>query len=317
MTENFDRFKMRFAPGALNFRSVRVRVTPDVPSKSPISAKTVWDNPTLSVRHQAPIMNKGEGKRYSPLGRCVYCGVTQALLGPKNKLSDEHIVPYGLGGRWILPQSSCEACAKNTGRFEGKVLRHTLWAARAQVGIKGRTTQGNYPLMCSTDGNDVIVDLPLAEHPTILLLCNFKPPRLLKQRAMADDSVAGFWVHTFGDPRTALGVGGPTFVSPSFDTVEFSQMLAKIAHCYAVAAVGMEFQPMLEGFIRRKFPIAGVFAELFDLVGGDETYYAPGVDLHMLGHDVYGVDGRRYLVVTVRLFASLGGPVYRVVVGEV
>ena len=39
-------------------------------------------------------------KTYAALGRRLYCGADGTL-------SDEHIIPLGLGGRWVLPKSSC------------------------------------------------------------------------------------------------------------------------------------------------------------------------------------------------------------------
>src|ERR1700685_364397 len=57
-----------------------------------------------------------EPRRYKPVGSCIYCGSHE-------RLSDEHIIPYGMGGRWILPESSCTGCAAITGAFEGDVLR--------------------------------------------------------------------------------------------------------------------------------------------------------------------------------------------------
>jgi len=35
------------------------------------------------------------------IGKCIYCGSTEAL-------SDEHIIPLGLNGAWILEQASCK-----------------------------------------------------------------------------------------------------------------------------------------------------------------------------------------------------------------
>jgi hypothetical protein len=50
-------------------------------------------------------------KTYAAVNRCIYCGTNE-------KLSDEHIIPFGLGGRWVLPKSSCVECAKKTSAFE-------------------------------------------------------------------------------------------------------------------------------------------------------------------------------------------------------
>src|SRR5258708_6724877 len=62
-------------------------------------------------------------KRYSPAGSCIYCG-------SKENLSDEHIVPYALGGRWILPKASCSGCSSITAKFEQTCLRTILGPLR-------------------------------------------------------------------------------------------------------------------------------------------------------------------------------------------
>lgn len=63
---------------------------------------------------------------------CIYCDeVTE-------KLSDEHIVPYSLGGTLILENASCASCADTTSRFEGSVARGELHCVRSQLKIKTR-----------------------------------------------------------------------------------------------------------------------------------------------------------------------------------
>ncbi|TXL71780.1 HNH endonuclease [Vineibacter terrae] len=45
-------------------------------------------------------------------------------------LTDEHIIPFALGGRWVVPKSSCAACARATGAFEQVFLRTMLGPLR-------------------------------------------------------------------------------------------------------------------------------------------------------------------------------------------
>ena len=55
-------------------------------------------------------------KVYSQVGRCIYCHITDDLIG-------EHVIPFGLGGRLELPKSSCHRCSKITSDFEHTCLR--------------------------------------------------------------------------------------------------------------------------------------------------------------------------------------------------
>ncbi|SRR5271163_282192 len=64
-----------------------------------------------------------EHKKFPATGECIYCGA----LGSEVELTDEHIVPYSLGGNVELLQASCKKCARVTGGLEGYVgLRRYL-----------------------------------------------------------------------------------------------------------------------------------------------------------------------------------------------
>jgi hypothetical protein len=40
---------------------------------------------------------------FAPVGYCIYCSQTEGL-------TDEHIIAYGLNGKWVLPKASCVFC---------------------------------------------------------------------------------------------------------------------------------------------------------------------------------------------------------------
>ena len=46
------------------------------------------------------ITENRETLRAASVGSCIYCGAT-------DQLTDEHIIPLALGGRFVLPDSSC------------------------------------------------------------------------------------------------------------------------------------------------------------------------------------------------------------------
>ena len=65
---------------------------------------------------------------YPPVGRCIYCGAT-------DELTDEHIIPFSLGGVLILDKASCngtKGCNKKTHKFEGVVARQIFGKFRAK-----------------------------------------------------------------------------------------------------------------------------------------------------------------------------------------
>ena len=65
----------------------------------------------------------GEVHRYEPVNECIYCDATE-------NLSDEHVIPFALSGRIVLPAASCPGCATMTSRIELKVLRGIMHPAR-------------------------------------------------------------------------------------------------------------------------------------------------------------------------------------------
>jgi hypothetical protein len=83
------------------------------------------------------------------VGQCIYCGTSEG------KLSDEHIIPYGLNGDFVLRKASCAACATITSRFERDVLRNLFPAARAALGYKTRRKHPEtFPAKIRRDGKE-------------------------------------------------------------------------------------------------------------------------------------------------------------------
>ncbi len=115
----------------------------------------------------------GEAKRRSAeIGVCSYCGELQGL-------SDEHIVPFGLGGKLVLKKSSCSACAKVTGILEQKLLRGHWWPQRIRAGLQSRTKHKEVePLNVTVirgDGGEFGAQLPRNEQTAFFELGLSKP----------------------------------------------------------------------------------------------------------------------------------------------
>jgi hypothetical protein len=80
---------------------------------------------------------------------------------------------------------------------------------------------------------------------------------------------------------------------------------------------GMEgFQPYLTQAIRQDFGRREVWVTRYHWIGGDLAEYAPASSQHTLSWNIYQMGQTRFLVVAIRLFANLGAPVYRVVIGD-
>lgn len=246
-------------------------------------------------------------QKYGPVGRCIYCGAVD------KPLSDEHIIPDGLGGRDILPKSSCAACAKITGRHEQMVMRHAVWPLRQALGMSGkkRKVPSAIPAYGTTpDGGKFS---QLREHGAIgvkgALPIFHHLPGFMVGAPLTDQVGADFDV--FYDPTIVGGQFDPGVVielRPEW----FARVLAKMAHAQAVAALGYE------GFEAFLPPVIIGESQFWPHLVGRASEVPPGpqtnghwIDLYRQRHPHEGV-----LLARIRLFAELDGPTYDVVVGR-
>lgn len=272
--------------------------------------------PFRSVRELAA---NAPQEKYAPVSKCIYCGATEYEPGRGGALSDEHIIPEGLGARLLLPSASCRNCQEGTSKVEIKNLRRVLWAPRKALGIRGKKQKhevARFPLMVrQVDGCEVQVDLPIEHHPALLVMPAFLPPGIFRGRPSGEPNICGAWVYGAGTMRRIRETSHVGVLSPTVDVLVFAQMLAKIAHAFAVAEIGAgAFKPVLQEFITHDFKPNESFLGFYDHVGGFQGNYEKNNALHVIGIERDQKMGRA--VVAMRLFASLGGPLYVIDVGE-
>lgn len=107
------------------------------------------------------------------IGKCVYCGSTE-------QLSDERVIPEGLGGRDLLRAASCEPCRVETGKFEQHVLRNMLWAMRIRMKVRGkRRHPPTIPIYVQRQGQEAAFEQVSPEDVRVAaVLPSFSPPGL-------------------------------------------------------------------------------------------------------------------------------------------
>ena len=109
-----------------------------------------------------PACTMSHGPTYiEPKGSCIYCGARGV------RLTDEHIVPYSLGGAHVLKEASCDTCADITKKFEQKVARDLLGDARTSFDAPSRRRQQRPKHLYMADPNDVTkrMRVPASEYP--------------------------------------------------------------------------------------------------------------------------------------------------------
>lgn len=255
-------------------------------------------------------------KVYSPVGCCIYCGKAE---GP---LQDEHIVAYGLGGNLVLQKSSCQDCADITSRIEDFCLSRIFGRVRAHLNVrtrrkKKRERKLNQPTpleIMMPGGGKNWISIPFADHPPVMCMYHF--PRPYKPLRIADPPtiqhkawIKGFDRNSIEEPEKFGGIG---YKAGESSPMLLAQMLAKIAHSYAVAEMGLNtFTPLLQDFI------LGKRLRLNEFVGGNMNETPPLPIRNALNiRRVIEVDGREYIAVDIRLFADQGAPEYYVLAGE-
>lgn len=251
---------------------------------------------------------------YKPVGRCIYCGATDV------ELDREHVIPFALGGTWVLPSSSCKSCAKITAAVEQFCLRPMLGRFRIQLNLPTRRPKerpDTLPLMLmKADGSQQERPLPIAEHPIACIGFDWAAPRILDGKPPEDAFEGQAILRYAGSDRDLLRhvSEGEKVKLASINMATFARMLAKIGHSYAIAnAPPGSFEPMLPDLI-----LGNANINASHLVGGDKS--EPRPDAEPCLHSVHLQDcmsgGVVYTLARIRLFAFAGMPRYHVVVGR-
>jgi len=256
------------------------------------------------------INTSGSKRLYEPANRCIYCdrrGVT---------LTKEHIIPFGLGGNWVLPKASCSKCQSIINKFEHPLQRGHFYPARVHLGFPSQHKDPRpeaFPVRFIDDQS--VATVSLSDHPCVFNLLKFvEEPKILTGSEVSGKIEAGFWVYTFQpdlNVRVGKFSGRPVEPSAKMNGGQFVRLLAKIGYAFAAAELGQDgFTPLVRELI------LGEMATMDLLVGGLRDRLQPKDDFHDLWLSSYQTKQATYLIANVQLFASLQGPIYRVVVGN-
>ncbi len=185
------------------------------------------------------------------IGRCIYCGSTFPPL------TDEHIIPFGLGGDDVLAAASCTTCQRaiNQG-YESRLLRSSWLPFRTLLGLPTRNVPErptHFRAELNRDGAWVTEDVPVAAYPAIVSWPVFYPPSSLDGRPETGLRFRGLRSiavnqPTLDRPNAELKKLGATQIRFNFRIQPFdlARELAKIGYGYAVATHGVD---AIESFV--------------------------------------------------------------------
>lgn len=253
-------------------------------------------------------------KNYDPVRTCIYC------KSKDDKLSKEHIIPLALGGRLILPHASCDSCNKMTSDFEGRLLRNSYKSLRVHLNLPTRHPDEIpylLPLRRIINGTEESVEefVPVDEHPSLIPFYTFiNEPGILSGKSGSGKITYRFGGYIFqNDMHSRLNKLGkdPILPQPNMLVGDFFRLLAKIAHSFAVAELGINaFKPFLIEYISGKIDLDDY------LLGGVSDTQPKGTHLHDISLEERLTGDRKLIVTRVRLFSCLQGPTYLIVTGE-
>lgn len=257
--------------------------------------------------------------KFDSVESCIYCGSLEGL-------TDEHVIPLGLGGKIILPNSSCPQCSAITSVFELICLRNMYGPLRQLYSLPSRRKKQQpktIPLKVKFTPTDEWQYIPVeqSEYPFLITFPYFKMPNLISNTVPSDRKGAKtdrIWIRGASAYENFKGhlqriteqLKVHSIMPESTARMEeFCQLLAKISHSYAVAVLGCNnIKYLLNDIILNK-----ELSKCPDVIGSLEKDEKPSEELHEISLNI--VD--KFVVVRIRLLAKLGTPTYFVVAGIV
>lgn len=255
-------------------------------------------------------------RREADIGVCIYCGSNK-------QLSDEHVVPFALGGKLILHKASCESCRRITGAIEQRLLRKHWRAVRQRLNLPTRSV--DFPATMPVDIEHTNGTVTKAQTPTseskVLGQFIFDAPGILRGISVDQAPTGRVFFAFFGPQPTKvliedvpydLVAGDKLSYPVNMDASDVARILAKIAHGYAISRKGVN---ACKEFFLPPFITSDV-AGILTYVGTAVERPAPS------GPQAFGVEAREQdglLIVSIQLFRVAGmdtPPIYDVVVGR-
>jgi len=257
-------------------------------------------------------MSHGSTK-YPSKGACIYCGKQNILL------TDEHVVPFSIGGKHIISKASCVMCANTTKKFEQDVMRDLWGPARASYNAPTRRKKERAKSFVLKDSKGIGADLTVLaqDYPAPMIFYRMSTAGILAGTAHTVDRSLEWTLETLHDEARVKEFDKryPGRLTGTFRNVpkSFGRMLAKIGHCWAMTALDPgDFMPICLPYI------LGKRSNVSYVVGGGPTNEPPQPEL---GYSLRVIEvsnsDRTLIVVEVRLLANNDTPTYHVVVGEV
>jgi len=252
------------------------------------------------------------------INKCIYCdGVGQ---------TDEHIIPFALGGKRKLYKASCEQCRKITSKCERNPLSENWAESRAILDYPSRRRnfgEEKFSLgVTFQDGTKDVLELSKNETLGLTPFLEYPLPAFFAHgNYKSGISVNAHSVISFGPDIRALakkyGFKAIRY-AVTYKGNNFEKMVAKIAYCAAVALFGLDSfnqRFVLQALLDKRDDIGfwvgcDPYGEIIPLIGKQRAK-----NIIKVGIWNKAGDGTRYIVTRLKFFASSDAPEYIVVIG--
>lgn len=172
-------------------------------------------------------------------------------------LTDEHVVPLGMGGKHVLLKASCLCCNKVTSRFEQDVLRDLWGEARISYGSPTRhrlkrASKTHINMMLPDQPRSI--DIPVSEYPAAMVYYEMGQAGALAGLHPSVDTSGSWKLTTVTDQQKLDAFPSKYGVSPTMKfrhvPVSFGRTMVKIGYCQILTALDPgDFRPYCLSFL--------------------------------------------------------------------
>jgi len=242
-------------------------------------------------------------RRFPGFGQCIYCGSS-------SELRDEHVVPFGIGGRHVIEAASCAACEKITSNFE-RVVTRDIWGY-SRLAANAPSRRPNRKKQIEVGRRRV----PISEYPRNFLFLKMPECGLL-QGFDANVDLSTHWLPSVISDDKRMNAfrrkyGSDFHFHYKHLPNSFGRFILQIAYCSVLTWVPMG------KFIK--------IAPSFILDENSNSSFLVGMNINEPAKpENFGywfspffvlLDGRGFIGARVRILANTEIPIYHAVVGE-
>jgi hypothetical protein len=251
--------------------------------------------------------------RIESKGECIYCGAKDVGL------TDEHILPYFIGGTHIINGASCKPCAKITSRFERDIAKGLWDGARSAYDAPSRRKKNRkkYILLADQNNPGNKLKIPYKEYPAPMVFYYMDTAGFLLGLSETVDRINTWTFKAIVDQKKLDAFEekypGQLTATMKFNHDSYARLLEKIAYGQILCSLDPgEFRPICLPYI------LGEKTNHTFIVGSRKSIPEPQAGLgYSMSTICFGTTDYLLLMVELRILADNHTPVYHVLVGDV